>query len=1033
MIYFLVTADHRYTIDELQWLEPSLAGHVSVVPYAQAIASWGQSGPDPPPPGSYVFSDLERLTPPDLRAAAELRQRLRAVHPGLPVLNDPARALRRYDLLRLLHGRGINEFTVHRLTDVVPEAVLRGADGPGEDDGPEPRFPVYIREESEHTKSLTPLLHSRDEIREAATRLLSEPRQYVTRDLEPDTRWYPLEDLIVVEFCDTADADGVFRKYGAFVIGETIIPRAVMCGPDWVVSDYELFDDAYLQESLDYLATNPHAEFLLDIAHQAGIGYGRFDYAFRHGRPQIWEINTNPGVLHAPDEGEVNLELHRRPAQRVVHALRALDSRPAGRIRPADRDAAAERVPSPRAQTICLCMLVRNDGATLERCLRAALGLIDTWVICDTGSTDDTREIVESVLGALPGELYQSPFVDFGHNRSELLERARGRADYLLLIDGDMVIWQEAPLGELEADAYILRATGGLDLGVLRLVRGDRRWWYEGAVHEYLVTDGEFSQLELTELRIEHHAAGRASVDVEGTESRFDRARDAGVLRLVRDVSLLSQAIERDPDDARAVFYLAQTYRDLGKSELAIEHYHRRAAMGGWEEEVFYAKLQEGRLIAQADADAALPVLLRAWELRPTRAEPLYELARISRARRDFAAAHLFAQRGLEIPYPPDVLFVDRWVYEWGLRLERATACAGMWRIDEAIADLTALRAQPNLPPPVADYVSERLDYLARWPSHARGSGDQPASPRLASLASSTRIGEIKLYTQLGWPPFNPSITRDGDGFRMIVRAANPAPSVDTPDGAESSHNVNYLLRLDSHLAVEEVDTITDRSGRQPRRDPSWLESCEDCRLIQVGDRWYGLATVIGLDRSAMRQMALLELDGSDVVGVHRLTPSQATRGEKNWMPFVRDGVLHLLYSCHPTIVLRCDTESGAVDCITDHDAPDAALGFRGGSQGVPSPDGWLFVIHEIDQTEPWARYVHRFVQLDDELRLTSISPRFTFTTDRVEFCAGMARRDDELILSFGVSDAAAGLAVVSYQEVLDMLEPMIDAATQLT
>ena len=152
------------------------------------------------------------------------------------MLNDPARSLRRYDLLRMLHERGINEFTAHRLADVVPEEALRG-------ERPRPKgrkrqvgFPAYIREENEHTKSLTPLLHSWEEIREAGARLLSEPRRFVTRDLTPASRWHHIEDLIVVEWCDTSDAHGVFRKYGAFVIGETMIPRAVMCARQWAVS-----------------------------------------------------------------------------------------------------------------------------------------------------------------------------------------------------------------------------------------------------------------------------------------------------------------------------------------------------------------------------------------------------------------------------------------------------------------------------------------------------------------------------------------------------------------------------------------------------------------------------------------------------------------------------------------------------------------------------------------------------------------------------------------------------------------------------
>ena len=147
-------------------------------------------------------------------------------------------------------------------------------------------------------------------------------------------------------------------------------------------------------------------------------------------------------------------------------------------------------MPTPHGQTIALCMIVRNEERVLDRCLRSVRDLVDTWVICDTGSTDGTREVIRSVLGELPGELHETRWIDFGNNRSELMKRARGAADYLLLIDADMEVVQRAPLPELTADGYFLRETGDLDFAVLRLVRGDRSWWYEGSTHEYIATGG---------------------------------------------------------------------------------------------------------------------------------------------------------------------------------------------------------------------------------------------------------------------------------------------------------------------------------------------------------------------------------------------------------------------------------------------------------------------------------------------------------------------------------------------------------------
>jgi predicted GH43/DUF377 family glycosyl hydrolase/tetratricopeptide (TPR) repeat protein len=665
-------------------------------------------------------------------------------------------------------------------------------------------------------------------------------------------------------------------------------------------------------------------------------------------------------------------------------------------------------VSSGTGQSIGLCMIVRNEEAVLERCLRSLLGVVDSWVICDTGSTDATREIARSVLADLPGTLYERPWVDFGRNRSELMELARGTADYLLLVDADMTVRQRAPLPELSADSYLLRETGELDFAVDRLVRGDRSWWYEGSTHEYLATDGRFEQEQLDELLIEHHADGASHAE-----------------KLLRDLGLLKRDLARDPGSVRSVFYLAQTFKELGKRDLAIESYRRRVELGGWDEEVFYANLQEGILRAETDIDAAVPVLLEAWERRPTRAEPLYELAHALRVRGDFAGAHMFASRGLEIAYPRDVLFIHRSVYEWGLRFERALAAGGLGMTEEARADLLELLRHAVLPRAIEQRVAEALAELGEKertrPTLARGTRPH----RLAALVPGTRVGEIELEVSPAWPSFNPSIAADGDGFRMIVRTSNYEIDRGVLHADGILQNINYLVGLDADLTVTSIEPIVDRAARV-KRYHSQVQGYEDCRLVEVGGRWYATATACELNPTERREIALLTLDGADITAVKPLAGPESGRHEKNWMPLALADQLHLVYSCAPTVLLRCDVEEGAVEKVSEQPAPDLAREFRGGSQGIRvEQGGHLFVVHEVDRSERTAQYLHRFVLLDERFALTAMSPPFTFAAERVEFCAGMARRNGDLVLSFGVSDAAAGLAVLPLDDALGLLDPL--------
>lgn len=262
--------------------------------------------------------------------------------------------------------------------------------------------------------------------------------------------------------------------------------------------------------------------------------------------------------------------------------------------------------------SICLCMIVKNEAKVIERCLASVAGLVDSWVISDTGSTDGTQQLIRSALEGIPGELHEEPWINFGHNRTANIRRARGRADYLLLLDADLVIRQDAALPPLTADAYMLRHEGETSYRIKRLVRGDVAWRYEGVTHEYLTSDDAKGQGQenLDALVVEDFADGGSRSD------KFER-----------DARLLTAEMERDPGNARTVFYLAQTMRDMGRPEEAITLYERRARMGGWVEEVYCALLQAGILKAgNGDWPGAMDTLSRAWEVRPQRLEACYEL-----------------------------------------------------------------------------------------------------------------------------------------------------------------------------------------------------------------------------------------------------------------------------------------------------------------------------------------------------------------------------------------------------------------------
>lgn len=264
MIYYLCKRRHQYTI---RWrlqqdfdvdvvTRRELLRRLCLLSYETAFRLRSL------PAGTYIFADLERLSPEETERAAIIWHTL-AEH-GYCRLNDPVRSMRRFELLRHLREHGINDFDVRRLTD---SRALR--------------FPVFIRSENDHEGSKTTLLGLTRELDGAIARLTAQGRNR--------------EDKLVVEFCDVADAAGIYHRYGAHIVGRRIFASNLFFSSHWTVkrsSDSTTAAQAAAERM--YVETNPHEAPLREIFHMARIEYGRIDYAVVKDHIRVFEINTNP-------------------------------------------------------------------------------------------------------------------------------------------------------------------------------------------------------------------------------------------------------------------------------------------------------------------------------------------------------------------------------------------------------------------------------------------------------------------------------------------------------------------------------------------------------------------------------------------------------------------------------------------------------------------------------------------------------------------------------------------------------------------
>ncbi len=358
--------------------------------------------------------------------------------------------------------------------------------------------------------------------------------------------------------------------------------------------------------------------------------------------------------------------------------------------------------------TVCLNMIVKDEAHVIERCLANVRSLIDAWCIVDTGSTDGTQDIVRTTMTGIPGDLYERPWRNFGHNRSEAIALAAGRADWILTVDADETLDRDKNFtwSGLRGDAaMVTKRRGTRAYRVMAVVRDGLDWFWSGAVHEHLESP---------------HPVERHPLDGIEILSPREGARAYDPMTYRRDALMLEEALLENPDDARAVFYLAQSYRDAGEYALAGRHYRRRATMGGWEEEADYALFQAARMTALEGKPwgECLAAYLAAHERMPRRAEPLYEIGMACAARKEWASAWLFLSRAAGLARPEDaLLFVEEDVYAWRAAMEAAVAAYWAGRDVDAVALNRALLEGTALPPDRREQVRANLGFSeARMP-----------------------------------------------------------------------------------------------------------------------------------------------------------------------------------------------------------------------------------------------------------------------------------------------------------------------------
>jgi glycosyltransferase involved in cell wall biosynthesis len=189
-------------------------------------------------------------------------------------------------------------------------------------------------------------------------------------------------------------------------------------------------------------------------------------------------------------------------------------------------------------KTISLNMIVKNESHIIEKTFDNLAKYItfDYWVICDTGSTDGTQDIIRNYFSkkGIPGEIVQHEWFDFGTNRTLALQAAYNKSDYLLIFDADDSIHGDFKLPvPMNIDCYKLKFGDGFTYHRPLLINARKKWKFVGVLHEYLSAEESIN----SELLVE----GSYFIDSGKTG---DRSKDAN--KYLKDANILKAAYAKE-------------------------------------------------------------------------------------------------------------------------------------------------------------------------------------------------------------------------------------------------------------------------------------------------------------------------------------------------------------------------------------------------------------------------------------------------------------------------------------------------------
>ena len=296
--------------------------------------------------------------------------------------------------------------------------------------------------------------------------------------------------------------------------------------------------------------------------------------------------------------------------------------------------------------------------------------------------------------------------------------------------------------------------------------------------------------------------------------------------------------INRDLDDPRLVFYLGMGRFDWGDLVVARKWFERRLEMGGWDEEVYFTMYR----IAQTMLHLGEPwhdvqdAYLRAWEFRPTRAEPLYAIACWYRAAQHYRLGYLFAKLAAEIPFPEqDTLFVSPEVHGWRATDEQAVCASWIGKKAESFTLNRGMLARPDIPDPDRQRIAANRDLCAPTMIEAASAYPDAQVQSLQCLAPGSGNDEVVASLVAG-----PDLARVEQTLNSFLNCCTDVSRVTRFLGVDAGLSAKDRAKLlERYGFLELADSRSPDEPDEPGAELARIRAQIDARLwLHLGRDW---------------------------------------------------------------------------------------------------------------------------------------------------------------------------------------------------